>query len=150
MRWKGRCRKTKDTRSIIARVACTLFARNMLWYVNTGGRDALMILYRRILSLDRASTLRRAMSMDEHIFGDLRGSEVGRRDIQRFCKRFPRERTGRKHVLVMPYIPRESTERVRSLALHVSLFRKEQEIFHRAFWSRFGVWSFCTGRRHDP
>jgi len=98
--WKRRSKKTKDTRSIIARVACTLFARNLLWYVNTGGRDALMILYRRILSLDRASTLRRAMCGYGKLFGDLRDSEVGRRDIRMFCKSFSRKRTGGRHFVL--------------------------------------------------
>jgi len=47
-------------------------------------------------------------------------------DIRKSCKSFCRERTGREHVLVMPYILRESAERLRSLVLFDILLSKSR------------------------
>lgn len=60
-----------------------------------------------------------------------------------------RQNTGRKHVLVKPYILGESTERLRSSALSRDLFREKQEIFHFLCFLQFGTLELCAGSRHD-
>jgi len=87
------------------------------------------------LSLNRGSALRRTIYSIHAVFVHSKPRKK-RENIDTIIQ-ISRHNTGRKHVLVKPYILREGTQRLRSSELRRSLFREEQEIFHIIYASAF-------------
>jgi len=126
MSWKGRCRETKDTRSIIARVACTFFAQDLLdmWWFG-------LVMLSSLVSIMVCCLGGPALSAQDHILDPAQfllilEARKWREDIHKFCSRFLQKEDRRKTSCLSPFVLRESTGRLRSLVLFDVLLSKSR------------------------